>query len=148
MANRCICGEEAVEEVMSNLDIRRTFHLVTSEPSEISTAISNSAPGAIHYFLPATLEVEADLTIACLSYIVQRIPAQPLHKSILESTSLCAHGPFVSYAAVYWPFNMQSMVVSTRTASTNWYKDRHQTIDTVMIVLGNFLSSRLLLMSG
>jgi hypothetical protein len=108
-------------------------------------AAFNSAAGSIDYFLPATLEVEAELTLACLLYIVQRIPGKPLSGSMLEKASaakLKAIRSFVDYAALYWPHHLLSMNSPRRLISADHTKSCHRTIDTVMTTLGEFLSSR------
>jgi hypothetical protein len=108
-------------------------------------AVSNSVAGSIDYFLPATLQVEAELTLACLSYIIQRIPGKPLSGSMLEVASvakLSSTRPFVDYAALYWPHHLLSMIKPGRLISIDHIKNCHRNIDLVMTTLGEFLSSK------
>jgi len=77
-----------------------------------SEAASNEKPGNIDYFLPAIFEVEAELAFVCLSYLLHKMPAGPLSGNIFEPASpetLSDLRPFLSYAAVCWPFHLISM---------------------------------------
>jgi hypothetical protein len=77
-----------------------------------SEAASNSKPGNMDYFLPAIFEVEAELAFVCLSYLLHEVPAGPLSGNMFEAASpanLNNLRPFLSYAALNWPFHLLSM---------------------------------------
>jgi hypothetical protein len=127
--------------------IHGSVHDFFKSRCDSSAAVYNSRAGSIDYFLPPMLEAEADLTLLCLSYIVQRIPGKPLSGSMFEPASTATLGdlrPFVSYAALYWPHHLLSMETPGRIMNAHQLKSLQHNIRKVVTALGEFLLSRLI----
>ncbi|ORY10382.1 hypothetical protein BCR34DRAFT_566803 [Clohesyomyces aquaticus] len=103
--------------------------------------------GTIEYFLPPVREAECDLTLDCLSYIFNRVPGKPLSGSIFEAaspTTLTERQPFVSYAALQWPYHLASMgkaLAAQQLPNPNGFQHSAEEIFTK---LGRFLLTKLL----
>lgn len=115
----------------------------------ISRTTFDSAAGSIEYFLPATLAVEAELIRACLSYMIQEFPGRPLSGNMFEVAStlkIKASRPFVEYAALHWPYHLESLATSGEPLNKAQVNECHHNIKQAMDVLTEFLCNKLLLM--
>jgi hypothetical protein len=111
------------------------------------TATSNCQTGSIDYFVPAVLQVQAELALQCLSYIVQRIPGAPLSGNMFESAQIGALNrlrPFLSYAALHWPYHLFKMGPPGTPQNVNSITGYRDIIEKIMSVLGNILLNRLI----
>ncbi|OAL52436.1 hypothetical protein IQ07DRAFT_598053 [Pyrenochaeta sp. DS3sAY3a] len=92
--------------------IHSSAHEYFTTRCESPDALCGSTPGTMEYFLPASVEVHAELAAACLAYITRKLPSQPLSGNMFRSTSKLTtkeRMPFVDYAVNMWPFHLQSM---------------------------------------
>ncbi|RBA13422.1 hypothetical protein FPRO05_02216 [Fusarium proliferatum] len=114
---------------------------------EDPSATYGSKAGTMDYFLPGAYEAEAELTLACLSYIFQRVPGKPLSGNMFEAASresLCDSLPFVGYAAQCWPRHLMSTRAPLKTMRAHNLDMIRQSMEAIFAILRRFLLSRLL----
>jgi hypothetical protein len=103
--------------------------------------------GTIEYFLPAIREVESDLMLDCLSYLLNRVPRKPLSERMFKAASsvkLSNLLPFASYAALQWRYHLESLERELESQQLLSLGSSPHSIEEVFTKLGLFLLNRLL----
>ncbi|RAR02007.1 hypothetical protein DDE83_008718 [Stemphylium lycopersici] len=101
----------------------------------------------VDYFLPSSFRIHAELAFQCLSYIRYRIPGAPLSGNMFKPAQISALNrlrPFVSYAALHWPYHLSQTSNLAALSDINHFVGCQDVIEDTLSVIGNFLLNKLL----